>query len=460
MMSVLVWAQWVQYELVLFSAFWFLIGAIDDLCVDIIWTVRHIYRRATFYRTKKPMCVDHLPPPKQAGKIAIFIATWQEAAVIGAMLNACHSRWSGHNNHLIYVGCYPNDPAGIAVISQMANKNPNVRMIICDSIGPTTKADCLNNAWRAMKRDEILSDLRVKAIVLHDAEDLVHADELQIYDRLIETKAAVQLPVIPLQVSGSRWISGHYCDEFAEAHGKTLLVREALGAALPLAGVGCAINRDILGQIADRKAQGPFDTSSLTEDYELGLEIGALGGQTAFVRMLDANGNLVGTRACFPDTLSAAVRQKSRWLTGIALSGWDRIGWSRQPFEIWMLLRDRKGVFAACVLMAAYLGILLTGIMLAATYFAGFVLQPWASNLILLLKLNAALLFWRVAVRAFLVWRQYGFAQGVYSAPRLVVANYIEILAARKAVANYLRHCFGGVLAWDKTDHTHFPESH
>jgi adsorption protein B len=36
-------------------------------------------------------------------------------------------------------------------------------------------------------------------------------------------------------------ISGHYCDEFAEAHGKFMPVRQKLGASLPLAGVGCAI---------------------------------------------------------------------------------------------------------------------------------------------------------------------------------------------------------------------------
>lgn len=44
----------------------------------------------------------------------------------------------------------------------------------------------------------------------------------------------VQLPVIPVRTNGSRWISGQYCYEFAEAHGKTMVVREAIGAALPI----------------------------------------------------------------------------------------------------------------------------------------------------------------------------------------------------------------------------------
>ena len=79
--------------------------------------------------------------------------------------------------------------------------------------------------------------------MLHDAEDVVHPLELKLFDRLIEHAGLVQLPVVPLIDPDSRWIGGHYCDEFAEAHIKELVVREAVGAAIPLAGVGCAIER-------------------------------------------------------------------------------------------------------------------------------------------------------------------------------------------------------------------------
>ena len=79
--------------------------------------------------------------------------------------------------------------------------------------------------------------------MLHDAEDVVHRFELRIFDGLIGRAAVIQLPVLPLPDPHSRWISGHYCDEFAEAHIKELVVREAIGAAIPLAGVGCAIER-------------------------------------------------------------------------------------------------------------------------------------------------------------------------------------------------------------------------
>src|SRR3546814_17937875 len=136
----------------------------------------------------------------------------------------------------------------------------------------------------------------------------------------------VQLPVLPLADPQSCWIGGHYLDEFAESHGKDLVVREALGASVPSAGVGCAINRNMMDRIVAMNGGRPFDEASITEDYELGLKIGALGGRGIIVRLPAGTGSVVATREHFPATLDAAVRPKARWLTGIALHGWDRMG--------------------------------------------------------------------------------------------------------------------------------------
>ena len=363
MTTTFVWLELLLHELLLFSAIWFLIGALDDLLIDLIWVVRRAYRRLRYYRREKPMRACDLPPPASSGKIAVFVAAWQESEVIGAMLQQCRDAWRNEAGHIIYVGCYPNDNAGISAIIAAATDNPAVRLVLCANPGPTTKADCLNRLWQAMCADELAEGYKIKTVVLHDAEDMVHADELKIYSRLIEKNHIVQLPVIPIRVAGSRWISGHYCDEFAEAHGKSLVVREAVGAPLPLAGVGCAIERNMLGRIALAQHHKPFDIGSLTEDYELGLKIGEQGGRAILARLLDRQGELVGTRACFPDTLEASVKQKARWITGISLTGWDRLGWRSSIVENWMILRDRRAVFAAIVLTIAYICVVLTGVL-------------------------------------------------------------------------------------------------
>src|SRR3546814_5465370 len=98
--------------------------------------------------------------------------------------------------------------------------------------------------------------MRFEAIVLHDAEDHVHPDELALYRRHLCDAAMVQIPVMPLIKRKERWVGGHYGDEFAEAHGKELAVRSRLGLPLPSAGVGCALTRRTLALLAieDRKS--------------------------------------------------------------------------------------------------------------------------------------------------------------------------------------------------------------
>ena len=447
----------VQHELLLFCAVWLLIGAIDDLCIDLIWIARWIYRRMTFYRSRPPLRAGELKPPERPGLLAIFIPTWREANVIGAMLSQCLQKWNGGETRFqIYVGCYPNDNEGIReVLRTAAAAKGQIRLVLLAHCGPTTKADCLNRLWRALLSDELAGGYKSKAVILHDAEDSVHSRELEIFDRMIEKAAAVQLPVIPIPIVRSRWISAHYCDEFAEAHGKSMVVREAIGAALPLAGVGCAIERNLLGRFALARNGSPFDDSSMTEDYELGLKIGAVGGRTIMARIRDDDGQWVATSACFPDTLDASVRQKARWLTGIALAGWDRLGWRGSFAEKWMRLHDRRSIFSAFVLMVAYICVVLTTILALLNAGRQFKPEPLPDILTPLLALNAFFLLWRVLVRAAFVSALYGYAEGIRSVPRNLIANIIAIMAARRACIAYLRHCFGEPLKWDKTTH-HF----
>jgi adsorption protein B len=446
-------------ELLLFGGFWFLVGGVDDLVVDLIWGGRAGWRWLTRYRHTPAMRADQLPLPLTNSPLAIFVPVWQEADVIGRMLLNCIGSWDQSGvDHRIYVGCYANDTASISAVIAAASQGRRIRLVLCEKSGPTTKADCLNSLWRALTRDELAGGYKAKAIILHDAEDYVHHLELRVYDYLIERAAAVQLPVIPIAVPGSAWVSGHYCDEFAEAHGKSLVVREAVGASVPLAGVGCSIERNRLGRIAIVRNGDPFDESSLTEDYELGLALGADGGKVIFARMLDEEGELVGTRACFPHTYEAATRQKARWMTGIALAGWDRLGWRGGFSEIWMRLRDRKAVFAAIVLTVAYLCIALTVILIGLDR-AGLYAAPRTSDAVrTLLLLTLILLIWRVIVRFAFVCLMHGVWQAILSIPRTFVANIIGIVAARRACWTYLRLMFGGTLSWDKTTHAHFPD--
>ncbi len=436
-------------EAMLFAAIGFLIGGIDDLLVDCIylWTRLRGLVRADPSRA--------IPP--SADRIAVFVAAWQEAEVIGPMLRAALERF-GAGNYRLYVGTYPNDPATVREVAAVAEGDDRVRLVIGTRAGPTTKADCLNAVWRAMLADEAREG-PCAAVVLHDAEDLVHPDELRVYAAWLADHDAVQLPVLPLADRASPLVAGHYLDEFAEAHGKALAVRQALGAALPFAGVGCAISRTMIGRIADLRGGAPFDETSLTEDYELGLTVGELGGRTAFVRVRDASGALVAVRAYFPGTLGAAVRQKARWMTGIALAGWDRVGWARGGSigEHWMRMRDRRATLAIPVLGVAYFALVAWG---AAMLGHVLIARPWPvpdATMRWVLLANAVLLGWRLVMRMAFTGAAYGPVQAMLAIPRLFVANLIALLAARRALTLYWPTLRGQQPRWEKTAH-HFPD--
>ena len=436
-------------ELALFAGAGFLLFGISDVLVDLIYFTRRFWRASTVYTRHKRSYACHYVFNKDPGFIAVLVPAWDEAAVIAPMLHAMLERFD-YDDYRIFVGYYRNDPATAAAIASVAD--PRLQPVQVEDDGPTTKADCLNHLYDALVSHEVETGRAAKAVALHDAEDVVHRYELRIFDGLIDRAAVIQLPVLPLPDPHSRWIGGHYCDEFAEAHIKELVVREAVGAAIPLAGVGCAIARRALAQLATLQDGKPFVPSSMTEDYELGLKLGALGLKTMFVRIPAQPGEraVVASRGHFPGTLGSAVRQKARWLGGIALSGWDRLGWSGGLGERWMRMRDRRGPLAALLLLAGYTAALLWSQLWLAEALGAPVQARMDPPLTTILAINGALLAWRVLMRAGFTASAYGWRQGLLSIPRLVVGNVIAMLAAARAVS---LHLGGGARRWEKTHH-------
>lgn len=312
--------------------------------------------------------------------------------------------------------------------------------------GPTTKGDCLNHLWRHL---EALHK-PIDAVVLHDAEDQVAVGELALYRSLLGEADFVQLPVRPILTGKS--VADTYFDEFAEAHDKDLPTRQALGAAIPGAGVGCAIRCDTLRRLDD--GAGPFPDGSLVEDYELGLRIGLTGGRALFVPAA-ATGDGIVVRAYFPRTIATSVRQKSRWVAGIALNGWERLGWTGTLAEAWMRLRDRRAPLSAFVLSAGYIGLLALTVLMINHLLTGrpaplALADPW---LVAASRATAALLLWRLMIRAIMSGRVGGWREGLRAVPRALASNIIAILAARRAISLYWRWRRTGQVRWDKTAH-------
>jgi adsorption protein B len=204
---------------------------------------------------------------------------------------------------------------------------------------------------------------------------------------------------------------------------------------------------------------GPFASECLTEDYELGMLIARNGGRSRFLRLRDGNGDLIATRAYFPAALGPSVRQKARWVHGIALQGWDRLGWSGRPLDSWMMLRDRHGLMTAAVLASAYLLVLIELVLAIARALGWQSPSIYTPLLITMMAITSAAFAWRALLRFCFTAREYGLFEGGRALLRLPVANAVAILAGGRALLAYVRALRGELVHWDKTEHGDHPAS-
>ena len=153
--------------------------------------------------------------------------------------------------------------------------------------GPTSKADCLNNVLDAIFQFEQRSGIAFAGFILHDSEDVLSRLELRLFNFLVDRKDLIQLPVYPLPGHWYQFTRSHYLDEFAETHGKDVIVREALIGQVPSAGVGTCFSRRAIQLLQEEGDGVVFDTKSLTEDYDIGFRLAAHGLHGVFVRFED-----------------------------------------------------------------------------------------------------------------------------------------------------------------------------
>lgn len=456
-----------------------LISSLDDLFIDLIYWYRQTWRRLVVRRRHPPLPIERLGEVEEK-PFAIMIPAWKEAGVIGRMLeNTVESLQ--YSRYVIFVGSYENDPETGTEIDRMARRIRNLRHVVVPKPGPTCKADCLNWLVQGIFDYEKRNKVEFAGIVLHDSEDIIHPLELKLFNYLVPRKDMIQLPVLSLEREWHEFVAGTYIDDFAEWHSKDLVVRETLTGQVPCAGVSACFSRRAMLALNEGTQQQPFNTDTLTEDYDIGLRLKKLGMHEVFVkfpvayevrrkRLFGLAGShtqtfqsLIATREYFPSKWTAAVRQKARWLLGIAFQGWAQVGWPGTLAMKYLLFRDRKTIVTSFVAVLAYFLVLNYLMLMLIDYWrgeeAGWRIHTLGGWLELLFWANLILLVNRAAHRFYFVTRNYGWEQGLMSLPRMVVGNVINAAAAARALRQWVVHLITGrPIAWDKTEHE-FPSA-
>jgi bacteriophage N4 adsorption protein B len=424
-----------------------LISGLDDLLIDIAWVWAWIKLQLRPAASLFPPGARQLEAAPR-GMIAIFVPLWHEDAVIARMLehNLASIRYSDFH---IFAGCYPNDSATQEAVRTVERRFPNVHLAVCPHDGPTSKADCLNWVYQHMLLYEEQSGTRFEVVVTHDAEDLVHPEELRWINYYAARYDFVQTPVLPLKTPATELMHGIYIDEFAEYHTRDMTVRASLGGFVPSCGVGTGYRRNALERLAESSSNQVFEPQALTEDYDNGLRLKRLGCTQAFVPIAPHGASdFVATREFFPRNFRAALRQRTRWVMGISLQSWQKFGWRGKPAEVYWLWRDRKGLLANPLSMLAnfvFLYGLATGIWSRAPQSA-----------IQLAQITFGLLALRTAVRMACVARIYGIALALGVPLRAVYANVLNSAATVEAIRRFAwARLHGRPLRWLKTDHVY-----
>ncbi len=389
--------------------------------------------------------------------------------MIGGMLEVLLKAVANEPCH-VFVGWYPNDPATARAARAADPQGGRVTLVRLPHPGPTSKADCLNHLYARASEDP----RRFAFHVLHDAEDIVARGEIALLRRaLIGGAAMAQLPVLPDVGRRPSPVAHHYADEFADVHSRTLPVRALLTGTVPSAGVGTAITGEALRQLAAARGGRPFDPDSLTEDYELSLALARAGMGGVFVLRppggAEGEGEgpascwsagwapVVAVRECFPAQLAAAIRQKARWMIGIALQAPQRHGRFGAPLARLFLLHDRMMIVNALVdllcagLCIVALAAVLLGIPPATMRAADGLAMPWVPSMVVA---NGFFMLHRLLVRIWLGARRYGWRFAPGAPLRQLAAIAINGVAAMRALWLYRRHRRTRArLVWDKTEH-------
>lgn len=442
------------YILMFFVAVFLFWNGIEDFAVDLYYWVLTLFYPKWIERLRSlPLSKLDATPEKP---IAVFIAAWHESAVIGYMLRrTCKSIL--YESYDIFVGAYPNDLETITAVEEASKEYPRIHAVIGLDPGPTTKADNLNQIHQGMRKYENQTGMRYDIIVMHDSEDIIHPMSLKIINYFVPDYDMVQLPVFPLEVAHHEVIEWTYADEFAENHLKDLVVRQHFAGYIPSAGVGTGYNRWLIEFIGTSFAKNMFARASLTEDYDISLRLAM--GKAKILFLHQPFGLQVATRAFFPETLTTAVRQKSRWLIGICLQSWKNYGWLGDWKFRFSLYRDRKAVVSNLVTMLAYLVVFLYLILelirwlLSSQHLLSAVITPH-SLLWYIVIATGVMMISRAIHRSYFVSHIYGVIGGLLSIIRLPVLNYVNFLASIRALKQYLTaKREKQPLKWDKTDH-------
>lgn len=249
-----------------------LISTADDFFLDAFYWVRELWLWRSASRLPATISAQTLRE-REERYLAIMVPAWKEYDVIAKMVENTLATME-YTRYIIFAGAYRNDAETTTEVDRMVRRYPGrvVRATVAHD-GPTCKADCLNTIVQTIVRYEAGHGIRFAGVIMHDCEDVIHPLELKYFNYFIGDQDLVQLPVLSLERKWYEWVAGTYMDDFSETHQKDLVAREALTGTVPGAGVALCYSRRAIEAVMKVRGDAPFNTGTLTEDYDFSFRL-------------------------------------------------------------------------------------------------------------------------------------------------------------------------------------------
>lgn len=254
-----------------------------------------------------------------AHTFSLIVPARHEEAVLDVTLQRLSK--SDHPAFEIIVVVGDDDPATRKVAERLAARRPDRLKVVVDSSCPKSKPKALNTA---------LPHCAGTITGVFDAEDDVHPDLLQRVDQCFQaTDADIVQAGVQLMNFQSSWLTVHNVLEYYFWF-RSRLHRHARQRFIPLGGNTVFIRTQVLRSVAG------WDAECLAEDCELGVRLSSLGAHTAVFYEPD----LVTREEC-PPTLTAFVRQRTRWSQGylqtLSAGYWRQLPLLQQLLGVYIL---------------------------------------------------------------------------------------------------------------------------
>jgi cellulose synthase/poly-beta-1,6-N-acetylglucosamine synthase-like glycosyltransferase len=371
---------------------------------------------------------DLLPSPALSFSLIVPCRHESEEVMATTLEHLCSQN---HPNVEVIISVGHDDPDTVAIARKLAAERPGVVKVSIDECAVKNKPRQLNTAL-TLCTNEIVG--------IFDAESIAAPNLMLHVDSCFRARNAdVVQGAVQLVNYRDTWYALRNCLEYFTWF-RSRLHAYAKQGFIPLGGNTVFVRRDVLNSI------NGWDGDCLAEDCDLGVRLSVL-----HRKIVIAYSPHLVTKEETPDSISALVKQRTRWSLGFmqvyAKGDWKTLPTMRQrSIAWWTLMQQHFMAFTGLCLPLSILTALLGKFPIPVTMLAFAPLVPAI----------AAMVFDMCMLREF--GRDHGYSIRFYDYARLIAGTpFYQVLlafAALRALLKFMHSDF----RWEKTAHagSHF----